>query len=173
MKKLIAIFCLGIYSVLAFAGDGIKVTNGKATFLKEEATAEIVFCWKGAKWDNSQSLKEHYGTAYDAQVKAAETSFLTGFNDKSKKVSAKSNDASAKYQIKIEITNLDKFYNVMSFIPGFTHKVWANVKVVEKASGSVVCEAVVEEFEEGRDFTEDDSLKKVFVEFGGKIARLK
>lgn len=170
MKRFYCSMIVMLFSVIAFAGSPIKVSNGKTSFLKESAKACVTFDWSAAKWDNGKTLKEHWGNNYEMLIKAGAESFIKGFDAVSKKL--KTSDAEGKYLFDIKITNVDEFFSAMSVVPGHKHKVWATIDVIEKANNNKVCEIKVESFKGGRDFSIDDSFKECMSDLGKSIAKL-
>ena len=81
MKKIYLTFCMAMFAVFAFAG-GIKVSKGKASFMKKECSISVVFDWSNAKWDKGVSVKEQWNEEYEAYVENGEAQFIEGFNKK-------------------------------------------------------------------------------------------
>ena len=101
----------------------------------------------------------------------AEKAFKDGFNENSKKV--KIADSDAKYRFDVKITNLDKYYGVMSLVPGYKHKAWGTITVVDVLTNATVCEMTFEELTGGRDFAIDDSFIKCMSDLGKAVAKTK
>ena len=101
--------------ISVYAGNPMKVTSGNGKFLKDAATATVSFDWSQAQWNNEKPLTDQWGDEYQKLVEAGEKAFKEGFNENSKKV--KIAEADAKYRIEIKITNMDKYYGVMSLVP--------------------------------------------------------
>ena len=85
MKRFYVIFCMALITMFAFAG-GIKVSKGKASYMKTEGKIFVVFDWTNAKWDHGKSVKAQWGEEYDAYVEQGEAQFVEGYNKESKKV---------------------------------------------------------------------------------------
>ena len=172
MKQILLTIALVMISVCAFADNSTKVTEGNASFLKKEATANVVFNWDKAEWDNGrETLKEHWGDDYDKTTKRGEEAFVRCFNENSKKV--KISDAPAQYRIEVNMGNIDYFFSAMSFVPGHKHRVSAIINVIDTATGNKVCTITVDARKGGRDFVVSDSFVKAMEQVGEDVAKLK
>ncbi len=173
MKRLFLAFFVVMFAVFAFAG-GIKVRQGKASYIKEKnGKVAVVINWDKAKWNNEKPLKEQWGDEYKEYVKAGLANFIEGFNKESQKVKAVSSDEPSDYVMTITISNVDKFYSVMSIVPGNKHKIWGEASVRNKKTGEEVCTYVIDEFKGGRDFSIFDSFKEAMRDMGAKLASIK
>lgn len=171
MKKLAITMLVLCTCIGAYAGNPMKVTSGNGKFLKETATATVTFDWSQAQWNNEKPLAEQWGDEYQKLVAAGEKAFKEGFNENSKKV--KIADSDAKYRFDVKITNLDKYYGVMSLVPGYKHKAWGTITVVDVLTNAAVCEMTFEELTGGRDFAIDDSFIKCMSDLGKAVAKTK
>ena len=172
MKKLYLTFCMTMIVAFAFAG-GIKVSKGKATYMKNEGKMFVVFDWADAQWNNEMPVKEQWKEEYDAYVENGEAQFIEGFNKKSKKVMIVKDESSADYIMTIKFSNFDKFFSVMSLVPGNKHKIWGEITVKDKKTGEVICTYIVKEFKGGRDFSIFDSFKESMLDLGSELAETK
>lgn len=172
MKRFYVTFCMALITMFAFAG-GIKVSKGKASFMKTEGKIFVVFDWTNAKWDNDKSVKAQWGEEYDAYVEQGEAHFVEGYNKESKKVKIIKDESSADYIMTVKFTNFDRFYSMMSVVPGNKHKIWAVITVVDKKNGEVICEYNVKEFKGGRDFSIFDSYTESMSDLGSELAETK
>ena len=82
-------FCLSLIVVamstmFAYAG-GIKVVQGKASFMKNEGKVTVVFNWKEAKWVSNISVT-HYVTIKDKNNWEDAINWHVDMVDKFKKV---------------------------------------------------------------------------------------
>lgn len=173
MKRIKLLFLFSLISVLAFAGSPVKMQSGDKSFLKEDAKACVVMNYDKTTWDKGKTLKEELNDKYDKYLQNGQKAFIEAFNAKSSKLKITEKKEEAKYKIIVNFTNFDKFYSVMSFVPGFKTKMWADITIVEVASNKVVCTASVEELEGSRDFTLDDSWTKCYEELGKSLPKLK
>ena len=171
MKRTSLTLCLALMTVFAFAG-GIKVSQGKASFMKNEGTVNVVFNWKDAMWNNEKPVKEQWNDEYDAYVEKGEAFFIEGFNKTSKKVKIVK-DTSADYVMTVNFSNFDRFYSVMSLVPGNKHKIWGEIVVTDKRTGEVICKYLVDEFKGGRDFSIFDSFTESMTDLGSELAGTK
>lgn len=154
------------------AGD-LKVTNGKASFQKNEGTVAFVFNWDNAQWDNKMSVKEQWNDEYDKYVTEGEKAFVAGYVENSKKMSVVDDATTANYIVTVEFTNFDYFFSAMSFVPGHKHKVWANFVVVNTTTGEEECRIVAKEFKGGRDTVKFDSYTEMMNNLGKEFAKCK
>lgn len=171
MKKLLFTMLMLCTIIGAYAGNPMKVTNGNGKFLKEAATATVTFDWSQAQWNNEKPLTDQWGEDYQKLIEAGEKAFKEGFNENSKKV--KIADGEVKYRFDVKITNMDKYYGVMSLVPGYKHKTWGTIAVVDVSSNAPVCEVTFEELTGGRDFAIDDSFLKCMSDLGKALAKIK
>lgn len=172
MKRISLTLFVTLFTMVSFAG-GIKVSQGKVSYIKNERTVAVVFNWENAKWDMGTSVKEEWGDNYQSYVDNGESEFIEGFNKSCKKVKMVKDESSANYIMTVEFTNFDKFYSVMSLVPGNKHKIWAEITVTDKDSGEIICKYNVNEFKGGRDFSIFDSYKEAMRDFGYELARIK
>lgn len=172
MKRLFFAICVSMFTVFAFAG-GIKVRQGKASYMKKSGNVAVVIDWNKAKWNNEMPLKEHWDNEYKAYIDAGLASFIEGFNKESKKLKAVDANKPSDYVMAITISNVDRFYSVMSIVPGNKHKIWGEVSVKNKRTGEEVCTYVIDEFKGGRDFSIFDSFKEAMNDMGAKLADTK
>ena len=171
MKKLLITLLVMCTCIGAYAGNPMKVTSGNGKFLKEDATATVGIDWTQAQWNNEKPLTDQWGDEYQKLIADGEKAFIQAFNENSKKL--KINDTNAKYRIEVKITNVDKYYGVMSLVPGYKHKVWGSIAVVDILTKTTVCEANFDELTGGRDFAIDDSFIKCMADLGKAVAKIK
>lgn len=171
MKRIYLTICMITIATLAFAG-GIKVSKGKANYMKKEGTISVVFDWSDAKWDKEKPVKEEWKKEYDAYIENGEAQFIEGFNKKSKTIKIVK-DESSDYIMTVKFTNFDKFYSMMSIVPGNKHRISAEITVTDKNSGEIVCVYNVNEFKGGRDFSIFDSYKEAMQDLGNDLAGTK
>lgn len=81
MKKILMLLSVMIISLVANAVD-IKVVSGKASFMKQEGSAVVLFNWDGAKYDNKESLKDYWKEDYDKYLSEGKKKFIDVFNIK-------------------------------------------------------------------------------------------
>ena len=176
MKRTLLTAILAVAAVVAFAGNPLKIISGKdqiKAIMKDDATAVVVFDWSKAKYDNDESLKEQWGKDYKYIVKDCEESFIEGFNDHSKKLELESESDDAKYKFILTVTNVDRFFAAMAFVPAHEAKVWGNLKIVDIASGQTLVEIDIDEAEDGQHVDIRQCYGETFEELGEKVARLK
>lgn len=173
MKRFsLSLIVVALSTMFAYAG-GIKVVQGKASFMKNEGNMTVVFNWKEAKWNNEEPVKEHWGDEYQAYVENGESCFIDAFNKSSKKVRIVKEGESSDYVMTVNFSNFDKFFSAMSIVPGNKHKIWAEIIVTDKNSGEVICKYAVKEFKGGRDFSVFDSFKESMADLASELAGTK
>lgn len=175
MKKILAVLFSLFVCISLFAGNTVKVVEGKQAFktiLSEKASAQVVFDWNDAKYDKSKSLKDLWGDKYDYFIKACEENFQNGFNEETKELKVSKDKSGAKYVVVVKINQLDKYFNVMNIVPGHTVKVWATV-TIQSPSGEKMVVIEADEMKGSRDFSPDDCYTKAFRIFGERVAKAK
>lgn len=173
MKKLLISLLLVTTFVGALAGNPMRVTSGNGSFLKESASATATFDWSQTQWDYTIPLTEQWGNEYNKLIKLGERAFIEGFNENSKKL--KIQDTDGQYRIQVSVTNVDKFYSAvsLSIVPGYKHKVWGKIVVVDVLTNAVICEIAFDELTGGRDFLVDDSFIRCMSDLGKAMAKIK
>ena len=172
MKKICLTFCMAMIAVLTFAG-GIKVSKGKASFIKKEGKVAVVFDWNNAKWNNEKPIQQQWVDDFDFYVENGKTKFIEGFNKKSKKVKIVNDGTSVDYIMSIKLLNFDRIFSMWSMVPGHKYKVWAEITVTDANTNDIICVYNVKEFKGGRDFSALDSYKECMFDFGTELAETK
>lgn len=162
-----------LFSSIVTFSSPLKVTSGKANFMKTQANAVVYFYWDEATWDKKMPLAEQFKDDYDSYITNGEKHFVAGFSQASKKLRLVDNTNEASYKIEVMITNVDKYFSAMSFVPGMKYKVWAIIKVTNISSGEIVCKVKVTEFVGGRDFKDSDAFTECMKDLGEAFAKLK
>ena len=175
MKKILTVLFALFVCVSLFAGNTVKVVEGKQSFktiLSDKATAQVVIDWSNAKYDKSKSLKDVWGDKYDYFVKACEENLLNGFNGENKELKLTQEKTNAKYVVNVKVNQLDKYFNVMNIVPCHTVKVWATITILSSTGEKqVVIEA--DEMKGSRDFSPEDCYTKAFKILGERVAKAK
>ena len=70
---------------------------------------------------------------------------------KSKKAKIVKDASTSDYVMTVKFTNFDKFYSMMSLVPGNKHRITAEITVSDKNTGEVICIYDVNEFKGGRE----------------------
>lgn len=117
---------------------------------------------------NKKDLKEQLGADYAKYQTEGMNAFIEGFNQKSKNLTA-SDMSGGKYQVKMKIISLDKFFSVMSIIPGNNHKVTAEISVLQ--DGKEICKMKSKDLEGDCDSEIFDSYTKAMNALGQKVAK--
>ena len=163
MKKYLLTIMLAIVAcAAAFAGDEIKLTEGSVASLKEGGVGCVSLNMKDTKFDNKMPLRQDARFAnIDVQMDNFKSEFIREFNDNSKKFSLTANDADAKYEFIVDITNLDTYINVMSFKGGIGIKLWGSITIKNKATGENVAVFTIDE-EDNSGFNYDLAVEEGF-----------
>ena len=170
MKKTILTCCVLLASICAFASNGIVVSEGNTAFLRESVSANVVFHWDKGTWDVTHPLTDHWGSEFERMTSLAESFFVDGFNDTSKKL--RITDRPGKYRLEVSITNLSCFSSPLPFLTGYRHRVSGNVTVVDNNTGTTVCVIFIDSFVGGRDTDFNDSYTECMEDLGKGIAKL-
>ena len=176
MKRLLLTAILALSAVIAFAGNPLKIVNGKdqvKTIMKENTTVVVEFDWSQAKYDNKKTLKEQWEGDYDYIVNDCEESFIKGFNENAKKLKMAKEADNAKYKFVLTVTNIDRFFAAMAFIPQHEAKMWGTLTIVDIASNQTLAEVRIDEAEDGQHVDVKQCFGETFEELGEKIAKLR
>ena len=177
MKKVFSALMAMMFSVATFAGNPLKVVSSSValkSFMKEQATANLVIDWKNAKFDNKKSAASEFNKDDDyafIQKDCAEK-FIEGFNAKSKGIKLEQGKKDADYKFVITVTNLDTFINVMGWGAPTEAKMWGNLKITN-AKGETIADINIDEAEDGTDHVRREAFGKTFMLLGIRVAKLK
>ena len=163
-----AILIAALLGVTAMAK--VKVTSGSASFLNEEATAEIVFDYTEAAWEEDQSYKSWCGEEYDTRVKLSKEAFIFAFNKNSKKMKINDGGKNAKYRITFKIENMEQ--KVGGNWGQFYVRCNGTITVQDIATGETVCSVSVHKEGGDTDYVPNDRISSCFSEIGKKVAKL-
>ena len=89
MKRVFLALVAVFASIVAFAGNPLKVTNSTVAlkqFMKEQANATLVIDWSKAQYDNKKSASAEFGADYNFIKDDCVNKLIEGFNAKSKGV---------------------------------------------------------------------------------------
>jgi len=169
MKKVLLVAVLSLFCMSAFAK--VKIVSGNADFLKENATAILVFDYSEASWEEEETYEQWCGEDFDERVKLSYGSFIFGFNRKSEALKIKQEDSLAKYRITVKITTMEQKSSGWGW--GRFYALCTGTIVVEEiASGEVVCTAQFTREEGDADYVPNDRLASCFKALGEAIAKL-
>ena len=150
----------------------IKIVSGNANFLKENATAILVFDYSEASWEEEESYEQWCGEDYEERVKLSYGSFIFGFNRESTTLKLKQEDSAAKYRIVVKITTMEQKASGWGW--GRFYALCTGTIVVEEiASGEIVCTAKVSREGGDPDYVPNDRLAKCFKALGMATAKMK
>lgn len=176
MKKSLIVICMLLCSIAAFAGNPIKAIDGKENLkdiMGTKADALVELDWSNAKYDKSKDLKTEFAEDYDYILNDCEKNFIEGFNKKSKGLQLAKESTDAKYKVVLKVTNVDHYFQPMSFVPKNEAKMWGNLEIIDLSNNQTVVTVVIDEAEDGLDFTVKDCYGKTFNKLGERIAKLK
>lgn len=174
MKKiLLSLVAVFFTCNCAFAGLDIKVTQGDKKFFKTNAgNAVLDFKFDNTKYDNKMPLAEKFDDVAKVK-KIALNGFTETFNDKSKGIKVVENNADAQYKFTFEVTNMDQYFKVMGFIPGFATKAWGTFTVTDIKSGEALVVVDVDEVDGGASPSPDETISDCFEEIAKQLNKLK
>lgn len=148
----------------------VKINSGNNDFLKEEATAVVVFDYSDASWEEGETYEHWCGEDYAERVDLSYGSFRLGFNKESSKLKIKQDDPSAKYRIIVKITNMEQH---MSGWGRFYAACSGTITVEEIATEESICNALFKEVDGDADYVPNDRLAKCFNALGKATAKMK
>jgi len=164
---------MAVMTVIAFAGNPLKVTNGDKKFFKTaEGDCLLEVIYDGASFDGKMPLTEKYSDV-DNKKKISYDGFVEEFDDNSKKVKITKDAASAKYKMTIKVTKIDEFLNVMGFVAGPCIRVWGTLTITDVKGGEPLLVVDIDEIDGGSAFNVDRAFNDTFGELGKRIAKLK
>ena len=169
MKKALIITLSVMLGMTAFAK--VKVKSGSAAFLKENATAVVVFDYSEATWEEDETYKHWCGDDYDQRVQLSVESFSLGFNKESNKLKINEDKSTAKYIITVKITNMEQRQNGMMW-GQFSIRCYGIITVTDAATGEVVCTAEIKKESGKADFVTNDSITSCFLNLGKAFAKI-
>ncbi len=170
MKKGIITIIIVIVSTIVYAGP-IKVTEGKTNYTKETTSIIIKFNWANAQYDYKMPLRDQLKGDYESYLREGEQKFIKEFCENSSRLTVVAKESEAKYCMSIEVTNMDKYFSAMSFVPGMKYKIWAIITITDLSDQSIKCKFNVKEFVGGRDFEDSDAFTECLGGLGKKIAK--
>lgn len=168
MKKTLTVIIMTLLCTTAFAK--VKITSGTADFLKTEATADIVFDYSEAAWEEDQSYKTWCGEDFDTRVKLSKESFTFAFNKNSKKLKINDGGKDAKYRITFKVENMEQ--KVGGNWGQFYVRCYGTITVQDIATGETVCTINVSKEGGDTDYVPNDRISSCFSEIGKKVAKL-
>lgn len=171
-RKLLLTLTALLFAAVTYAG-GIKICQGNAKYLKEDGSISVVFNWDKALWDNEKPVKERWGDQYQEYIDKGQTSFIAGFNKGSKKMKIVDDRDTANIVMSVTFVNFDYYFSTMSLIPGHKHKVWAEITIIEKVTGNVLCKYSVDEYKGDRDLSVFDSFTEMMSKMATELAKTK
>lgn len=176
MRRLLMSLFAVFFTVSCMASNPLKNIVGKEnlkSIMTSVSRACIVYDWSTAKYDSDKDLKASLGEDYDFVKQDCEDSFIHGFNSKSKGLILSKDENGAKYKFVLKVTGLDRFFQVMTFVPKHEGKMWGSLVIIDSDSGKTLAEMTIDEAEEGYDLVPKECFGKTFFNLGGKVAKLK
>ncbi len=176
MKRFVLSLCVMVSAIVCLAGNPLKNIVGKENLkaiMTDKAEACVVYDWSAAKYDQTKDLKAELADDYDFVISDSEAKFVTGFNQKTKGLHLSTDAANAKYKFVLKITNLDRRFAVMAFIPKHEGKIWGSLEILDNATGKSLVTITIDEAEEGYDFVPKECIGATFMNLGKLVAKLK
>lgn len=132
--------------MIAKADDEIKLTSGSIASLKSGGIGMVEINLDDTKFDNKEPLRQDSRFSnVDKDVPEYKREFVREFNENTKLFKMTENPDSAQYVFNVNITNLDVYVSVMSFKGGVGIKLWGDIVIKEKATGTEVAIFVIDE----------------------------
>lgn len=175
-RKLMSMVCLLLVSIVAFAGNPFKSITGKENLkaiMASEGKALLVVDWSEAKYDKDKDLKEKLDEDYDFVLGDCEKSFAAGFNKQSKRLQLAQGISDAKYKFVLKVASIDRYMQVMTFIPKHEAKMWGNLEILDAQTGNTLVTVNIDEAEDGYDSVPKECFGKTFFKLGERTAKLK
>jgi hypothetical protein len=164
---------LAVMTLVAFAANPLKVTDGNKKFFKTaEGGCLLEISYEGASFDGKMPITEKY-TDMDNKTKISYNGFVEEFSETSKKVHIVTDAAAANYKINIKVSKVDEFINVMGFIPGPCIRVWGTLTITAINDPTPLLVVNIDEIDGGSAPTTDRAFNDTFGELGERIAKLK
>ncbi len=176
MKRIALTLCVMLSALACLAGNPLKNIVGKENLkaiMADKAEACVVYDWSETKYDKTKDLKATLAEDYDFVISDSEAKFVAGFNQKSKALHLSTDTAGAKYRFVLKVTNLDRRFAVMAFVPGHEGKIWGTLEILDAATGTSLATITIDEAEEGYDFQPKKCIGMTFMNLGKLVAKLK
>lgn len=168
MKKTLTVIIMSLLCTTAFAK--VKITSGSADFLKAEATAEIVFDYTEATWEEDQSYRSWCGEDFDIRTQLSKESFVSAFNKYSKSLKINDGGKDAKYRITFKIENMEQ--KVGGNWGQFYVRCYGTITVTDVVRGENICTISITKEGGKVDYVPNDRISSCFGEIGKKVAKL-
>lgn len=173
MKRLFTIVTITLLTSMYCMAGGVKVKEGKAAFLKENACAVVEFDFSKTTWEEKEDFKTWCGDQYEKRLNAIQQSFINSFNENSKGLKIVESGNDVKYKILIEIKDLERHQAFTGTWGQGKFSTTAYIKVLEIASNQIVCEIDVDGFGSGKDYDYADGLGKCYKGLAKQLFKLK
>ena len=141
--------------------------------MKETAMVCVEIEWSEAMYDYAQPVSDAFGDDYTYIVNDCLNSFVRGFNDNSRGLTASKESDEAKYKMTIVVDNIGSSISVRPFYVGWEAKLWGKLEITCIETGSIVLAATIDEAEDGCDTERRGCYGETFEELAETIAKLK
>lgn len=168
MMMLAVMACANVY-----AAAWVKFAEGDKKFFKTASgDAVLTIDWSEASYDGRETLEQKYGdfTPYAA---AARNGFIQDFNPNCKTVQIVEDEAKAKYEIKIKVSKVDQYFKVTGFVPGNATKIWGELTITDRATGTLLFKMTINEADGGASPSPYETFSDVFEFLGKAVTRFK
>lgn len=176
MKRITLFLSLMLVAVFALASNPMKQISGRENLkaiMSSEAKAYVVYDWTEAKYDKTKDIKTQLAEDYDFVIADCEKSFVNGFNNKAKHLKLSTDNNGAKYKFVLKVTNIDRYFQPMTFIPKHEGKMWGSLEIFNAETNESLVKITIDEAEEGYDLVPKECFGKTFLNLGEKVAKLK
>ncbi len=173
MKKyLLLLLVIVLTSVNCMAG-GVKVKEGKASFLKENASAIVEFDFSKTTWEEDEDFKTWCGDQYEKRKAVMQNAFVTSFNENSKGLKINSGAKDAKYKIVVEVKDLERHQSFTGMWGQGKISTTGYIKVFELSSNQIICDIYIDGYGSGKDFDITDGMEKCYKALAKEVTKVK
>ena len=173
MKKFFAIVTIILLASTYCMAGGVKVKEGKAAFLKENASAVVEYDFSQTTWEEKEDFKTWCGNQYDRRIDAIKQSFVKSFNENSKGLKIVESGSVAKYKILIEVKDLERHQAFTGAWGQGKFSTTAYIKVFDLSSQQIICVIYVDGYGSGKDYDYTDGLSKCYKGLAKVLFKLK
>lgn len=173
MKKILLLFLVTVLTSVNCMAGGVKVKEGKASFLKESASAIVEFDFSKTTWEKKEDFKTWCGDKYEQRKEVMQDAFITSFNENSKGLKVSKNANEAKYKIIIEVKDLERHQSFTGMWGQGKFSTTAYIKVFDMSSNKQICEIYVDGYGSGKDFDYNDGMAKCYKGLAKEITKVK
>lgn len=167
MKKALLFLC-ALFACTIISAKGLKINNGSASFLKENATFSVVFDFSRTTWEKDEDFKTWCGKSYEERVNIMTNTFKKVLENST---SLKYN-SSPRYSITIEPTNFKRKQN--GFAWGSYHiRMDGKIKITDTQTQQVICTVTIDNVGGSNSFDENSRFENCINDMAEEFVKLK